>query len=397
MSFQKIRKKEERLYFILDAVMIILLVINLFWIVFDWLFSYPALQTLMEGVSPVFTQWYGTSIHPRFILIDLAFVSVFLTEFVVRWIMAVRHRVYHRWFFFPFIHFYDLLGCIPVGGFRFLRLLRIISITWRLQKNGIIDLGNTALFTFLSKYYRVLIEELSDRVTLNILGDLQDEVVHGGPVADRIVTDVLMPRKPDLVEWMSHRIGQVAAGNYERYSEDLRQYVEERINRAVENNRELARLDHIPLIGPALRTNIQDAVSDIVFHVINGMMQDLASERNRRLIDETTDILFDAILLPDDHERLSPLMTDTIWQSLEVIKEHVRVQQWKLRDLATDEEDFQRRLREALYKASEKKASGSKTTGTRTHSSSSGTQTSSQEEPSVGDSGRSAASRSSMQ
>ena len=340
-------------FFLLDFLMITLLVVNLAWIVFDWLFEYELIRSYLHQVAPAFTDSYAANIHPRFILIDLMFVSVFLTEFFIRWAMAVYHRMYHRWFFFPFIHFYDLLGCIPVGGFRFLRLLRIISITYRLQKNGIIDLSDTAPVRFSRKYYGILLEELSDRVTLNILTDIQQEVRNGGPVVDRIVNEVVMPQRESLVEWMSHRIEKVARHNYDGYRDDIQSYVQERINTAVDENEEFARLEQIPIFGSLVRNTIEKAIGDIVFSVINGIMQDLASERNRVLINETADILFDAILLKEEDTELNRLVVDTVDRSLEIVKQQVQVQQWKLRDLAEDEEDFRRRLREELMKAAE--------------------------------------------
>ncbi|MDG5765836.1 hypothetical protein QA596_00060 [Balneolales bacterium ANBcel1] len=338
-------------FFALDALMILLLVVNLTWIVFDWLFEYEILRDGLYSIAPGFTDWYASAIHPRFILIDLMFISVFLTEFFIRWGMAIYHRVYHRWFFFPFIHFYDLLGCIPLGGFRFLRLLRIFSIVYRLQKSGIIDLSETALFSFIRKYYGILIGELSDKVTLNILSDIQQEVRNGGPVVDRIVGEVVMPQKENLVEWISHRVEKVSADNYARYREDIREYVRERISLAVEENREMARLDQIPVFGSLIRQTISQAIHDITFNVINGIMQDLASDRNRLLIDESADILFDAILLKEEDSELNRMVVETIDRSIEIVKQQVGIQQWKLRDLAEDEEDFQRRLRDAIISA----------------------------------------------
>lgn len=340
-------------FFMLDAVMIFLLVVNLTWIVFDWLFEYQIIYNFLHGWLPGFTEMYETAVHPRFIVIDLVFVSIFLTEFFVRWIIAVYKGIYHRWFFFPFIHFYDLLGCIPIGGFRFLRLLRIISIMYRLQKAGFIDLSETAPIRFIRKYHGVLIEELSDRVTVNILGDIQQEVRHGGPVVDRIVSEVILPQKESIVEWMSHRIEKVSKQNYDNYRDSIREYVKERINTALEENNEFARLEQIPLFGSLVRNTLEKAISDIVFSVINGIIQDLASERNKFLIDETTDILFDAILLKEEDTELNRMVTDTIDRSLEIVKQQVQVQQWKLRDLAEDEDDFRRRLRKELMKSGE--------------------------------------------
>ncbi|MDV7396135.1 hypothetical protein RZS08_32380, partial [Arthrospira platensis SPKY1] len=119
---------------------------------------------------------YAEQIHTNFVAYDLVFVAIFLTEFVVRWIIAVHRNTYHRWFFYPFVHWYDLLGCIPVGSFRWLRLLRVISIVYRLQKYQIIDISNLYIVRFVRKYLNVLLEELSDRIVLNVLDGVQDEI-----------------------------------------------------------------------------------------------------------------------------------------------------------------------------------------------------------------------------
>ncbi len=351
MADRTAQSKSKSGFFLLDALMILLLVINLGWIIFDWMFEYEPIRAMLNAVSAPFTDWYASTIHPRFILIDLIFVSVFLTEFFVRWAMAVYHRIYHRWFFFPFIHFYDLLGCIPISGFRFLRLLRIISITYRLQKHGIIDLSDTVPVAFIRKYYGILMEELTDRVTLNIINDVQQEVRNGGPVVDRVVNEVVLPKKDPLVEWISHRIEKVASDNYDLYRDDIQSYVQERINTAMKENKEFSRLDQIPLFGSLVRKTIEQAISDMVFSVINGMIQDLASSRNRILINETADILFDAILLKEEDSELNQMVIDTMDRSLEIVKQQVEVQQWKLRDIAEDDEHFRQLLREELAKS----------------------------------------------
>lgn len=349
----------QRLQFVLDALMIVLLLVNLHLIVFDWLFELPAFRGWLASVAPELHSWYAARIHPRFFFIDLVFVSVFLTEFFLRWALAIKERVYHRWYFFPFIHFYDLLGSIPVGGFRFLRLLRIVSITWRLQRAGIIDLSNTAPARFISRYYSVFVEEISDKVALNILSGLQKEVQRGGPVTDRIVEDVILPKKEPLTEWISSRVEQVAARNYGRYDQDIRSYVQYRIDQALRENKELSRLDQIPVFGSLLRETLSSVVSDVVFHVVSGMLQDLASPANRRLVSEAADLFFEAILLREQPSEAGDLVSQTLVEALEVVREQIQVQQWKLRDLAETDEEFEELLRrELLTRVREKTQTG---------------------------------------
>jgi hypothetical protein len=350
MVFKGMRRHGQFRFLIIDIVMVVLLAVNLTWIVFDWLFAYDALRGLLAGVLPGFVSWYARVIHGNFILIDLGFVAIFLTDFFIGWIVAVRKRLYHRWFFYPFVHWYDLLGCIPIAGFRFLRLLRVITIVYRLHRTGVIDLGETGAARVVKKYYGVLMEELTDRVILKMLSDVQQEVRRGGPVFDKVVTEVVRPQKEPLVEWLSHRVRTVAEDNYEQYRARIHRYMEKRINTALRQNKEFARLDMIPMLGPQVRRTLENAVSDVVFNVVNGMMQDLASDRNREVLDEAADVTFDAFLLREQDSQLNRMVVDTVDRALEILKQHVRIQEWKLWDLSSDEEDFHRRMREELHR-----------------------------------------------
>lgn len=348
MRIEKIRQKGQFGLFVLDFLMVVLLLVNLSWIVFDSLFGYQALRQLMARAAPQLVARYAAAVHPRFIFYDLAFVGVFLLEFFVAWALAVRNRLYHRWFFYPVLHWYDLIGLVPVGGFRFLRLLRIVSISYRLHRIGVVDLSTFPPVRFARKYYGVVMEELSDRVTVNILTDLQDEVRHGGPVADTILSDVVQPHKDDLVEWMSHRIETVAGRHYPRYRPQIRSYVRDRINHAINANREFGRLEQIPVFGSLIRSVLEKAINDVVFDVVNGIMQDLASERNRTLLNELAELGFEVALLHEEDSPLRRIVVDTVDRSLEILKRHVLVQRWKIRDESRDEDDFRRRLRAEL-------------------------------------------------
>ncbi len=328
--------------------MITILAVNLAWIVFDWMFGFTDVRTFLRSISPGFTRWYGETIHPHFIVVDLVFVAIYLIDFTVGWIFAAVRRRYHRWYFYPFIHWYDLLGTIPIAGFRFLRLLRVITIVYRLNRTGVISLAATPPGRLAVKYYGVLVEEVSDRVVLKMIADVQDEVRNGGPLLDRIIADVIRPRKAELVGWLSQRIQTAASQNYERYQSDLQSYVERRIGIALASNDELRRLDQLPIFGAMARDALDRAVSGIVSDVIHGIFSDLTSERNRVVLDESADLFFDALLMKGDDVELNNIIRSTVDRSLEVVKHHVSIQHWKLRDLAEDEEDLKRRLHDEL-------------------------------------------------
>jgi hypothetical protein len=338
----------QRLSLLVDVVMLVLIISNLALIVFDWGFESPIVQDFFQQYTPRFYTFYDGTIHQNFFFVDLIFVSVFVVEIIIRWGMAIYKQTYHRWFFYPFVHWYDLLGCVPLAGFRFLRLLRVVTIVYRLHRTGIVDLSDTAAARLLSKYYGILVEEVSDRVVIRMISDVQDEVKRGGPLLDQIVEEVLQPRKPDLVEWMSQRVQSVAAANYARYRDDIGRYVQRQVKQALAENGEFAMLSSVPIAGGIIRTRVERGITQMIESVMNGVAGDLASERNKAVVDEAMDVALEAALLKGGDEELNRIVTGTVDRALEVVKRHVAVQQWKLHDLAEDEEDFRRRMSEAL-------------------------------------------------
>lgn len=185
-SRTNLKKSHEAPWLILDLVMLGLLIVNLLWILFDALFATSAMRNGLDFISPAIVPAYQP-IHDNFTLIDLGFVAVFFTEFCLRWIAAIYRKQYMRWYFFPFIHWYDLIGCIPASFARVFRFLRVFSILYRLHKYQIIDLRNTALFRFIAFYTDALVEELSDRIVVKVLSDAQKDIAAGSPLVQDVM------------------------------------------------------------------------------------------------------------------------------------------------------------------------------------------------------------------
>lgn len=218
----------------LDVLMIGLVALNLLLIVFDWFFEYESVQMLFAEYLPAFFAFYKPLIHENFIWIDLAFVTLFVTELGIRWVLAIWRKEYESWFIYPFAHWYDVLGCIPVGSFRFLRVLRIVSILFRLEKLGYLQLRKTALARMLNRYYGIFVEEISDRVVINVIDGVKKEMQTGTPMVDKVVHQIILPHKEALLQWLTLRIGEATALTYERHREQIRLYLAELIARSVE-------------------------------------------------------------------------------------------------------------------------------------------------------------------
>ncbi|MGO2055148.1 MAG: ion transporter, partial [Halomonadaceae bacterium] len=144
-----------------DFFILTLVVINLALLLFDSLFLLGPINQGIASIAPGFHSFYDTTIHSRFIAIDLVFVSFFIADVLLGWSIAIAERRYHRWFFYPFVHWYDVLGCIPLAGFRLLRILRVVSLLNRLNRLGLIDVTRWDIYLFFAKYYDILLEELS--------------------------------------------------------------------------------------------------------------------------------------------------------------------------------------------------------------------------------------------
>ena len=319
----------------IDIIMMVLLVLNLSLIIFDALFTVEFVNRSLETYTPDFYEFYLQNIHLNFGSIDVIFVSAFLAEFMLSWILAIVQKTYYKWFFYPFLHWYDLVGCIPVGSLRFLRVLRVFSILIRLQNLKIIDLTRTYVFRKVKKYYGIVVEEVSDRVVVNILEGVQEEIVEGGPVIDKILNDVIRPRQDDLVEWISRRLEYALQRDVIIKKDELDLYVQGVISKSIAENRELGTLAQIPVMGKMITETIENAITNIVNNVLDNIITDLASYKNRELIKDTTEVVLNSIEFEDEDSNLNKIFKDISVDALEVVKKQVKVQKWKLKEVAT--------------------------------------------------------------
>jgi len=331
-KWSNLRDERGRLLLLVDLLMILLVIVNLVYIVFEWHFEFQFIQDFLKSTVPTFHDWYDATLHKNFLRYDIWFVTIFIVEFLVRWFFAVWLQRHHKWFFYPFLHWYDVLGCIPLGSFRFLRVFRIVSMVLRLHKMKVIDLRQSYFYRFFEKYRAVVVEEISDRVVINVLEGVQDELHHGNPVVSKILTEVLRPQKEVLAEWLSHRIRAVGEHNYERHSERLREYVNRKVAEAVRNNREVRDITAIPLVGSTITGKLEKAVAEITYSVIHGMLVDLQSEESVALISELADVTMDVMLVEEEDSRLNELAMEMAHHSIDIIKEQVKVKQWRLRE-----------------------------------------------------------------
>lgn len=326
----KLRGNPEAPLLALDLFMVLLVLFNLAWMIFNTLFGTRIFATFIAWLSPDFHAWYGSEIHPNFLDYDMLFVVVYLTELLCRWAIAIFRRTYHRWFFYPFVHWYDVLGCIPVGSFRWLRILRAFALLWRLQQNGVIDLRDSWLVRTGRKYLDILTEEVADRVVINVLDGVHGEIARGTPVIHRIGREVLAPHREAFLDWLAGRVRLTSQATLEEHDIVLRNYLSKVVAEGMDASDEVRRLGLLPVVGPALTNALDSAVADIANGIVTRLTRDLADPACQPALRDALGTALDA--LTTDNASLAPLVRQVVLDAIVIVRQQTGVQQWKLRE-----------------------------------------------------------------
>lgn len=282
-------------------------------------------------------------IHENFWFYDFWFVAIFIAELLIRWVIAVKQKTYHRWFFYPFIHWYDTLGCIPVGSWRVFRLLRVVSILLRLQRLQIIDLSKNFIIKRINKYFGVLMEEISDRVIVNMINGVQDELSTGTPVIKKIIDEVIYPKKQLLVEIITVQIRDMLKDTHPKYEHELKEYINHRVGISIEKTPEVKVINKVPVFGSVVSSAIEKIVSDVVFHVINDLLKDVSSSKNTEVINNVTELFLESILHHVKTEE-NMVFEGILSDSLELVKDNVKIQRWKLKEIEERKEQIRQKF-----------------------------------------------------
>ena len=318
----------ERLHLAWDLLILLLVVANLALILFDSLFLLPPLNHAFATLAPGLHDAYDRHVHANFIEIDLVFVAVFVLDVLLGWAAAIAERRYHRWFFYPFVHWYDVLGCIPLGGFRLLRVLRIVSLLHRLQRLGLIDVHRWQVYAFFAKYYDILMEELSDRVALRLLDNMQEQIRSSDSLSTRVIDRVVMPRKQQLIQELSQRLEEMAGNAYARNREETMRYVSALVGRTVAESQEIRRLRRLPM-GHAFARSMQSSLSDLACRLVHEALKGLRSPEFTALVERLAESGFDTWLQVDEHT--DRVTEQVLVDMLELMKEQIAVKQWRHR------------------------------------------------------------------
>ena len=316
--------------FLWDFILLTVLLFNLLLLCWDWIYSIPSVTAFFMESTPRFYNFYNP-IHINIQTVDLVFITIYLIDIVVGWCISVFKKK-ERFYKYPLSHWYDILGCIPAGSLLFLRLLRVVSIFIRLSKKKLVNLSKIALFRKLIKIYNIILEEIADRVVLNILAGIKSNVRSGMPVAKEIIDKIVLPHKDAITSLLLSKVRDIAKQEYATHKSDIADYIKASSRRAVEGNKELARLKLIPVVGNQITDTISKSVSQTIVSVVDNIVTDTLSDNGQKTIkaisDEVTTFAFE-----DLEKQLSPVVTDIVVEAIALIARAAGVRQWKLNEM----------------------------------------------------------------
>ncbi|RUR27657.1 ion transporter [Vreelandella nanhaiensis] len=309
-----------------DLLILVAVVLNLGLLLFDSLFLIGPLNQALASVAPGFYGFYDSEIHSRFFTIDLFFIGFFVADILLGWAVAIAERRYHRWFFYPFVHWYDVLGCIPLSGFRLLRVLRVVSLLHRLHRLRIINITHWSIYRFFFKYYDILMEELSDRIALRHLGNVQQQILSSDSLTERVIDRVIMPRKAALISEIVQRLESTVGEAYQLNRASTMAAIDNLVSRTLRESPEIQRLHRLPM-GQIAASAVQASISGVAQRLVDELALGIHSPEFRQLVERTVESGFDSWLTVDESSnRITELV---LYDILEMLKEQVNRQRWK--------------------------------------------------------------------
>lgn len=318
-------RRRDQLHAAWEAFIVLLVCINLSLILFDSLFALQPVSAVLADLAPELHARYQQSVHANFQYIDLGFVAIFALDVLLGWTVALFERRYARWYYYPFAHWYDVLGCIPLAGLRWLRVLRVGALLIRLQRLGLIDMRGWAIYGLFSRYYYLLIEELSDRVMVRLFGRLQQEIGASDDLSRRLLQEVVRPRKRRLLNDISRRLQDMLETGYRDNRGAIEGYVSQLIHQALQNNPEMHNLRRLPL-GNRLASTLDDALSDIAARLLQGAVEGMRGPQFQALAGNLADEFFDAWVYQDENTDLA--LEELLVDVIEVLKQQVLDRRW---------------------------------------------------------------------
>ena len=311
-----------------DIFMMVLIIINLFCLSANailmsdfggWLFDFIHLPELM--------QFYRNSLRPWVIITESWFTSFLVIELLVRWAIAIIAQHHKRWFFFPFIHWYEILSIIP--QLRFLRLLRAGAIAYNLYQHGYKVIPD-AWYRRAKFYYHMLLEELTSRIVLTVLDGIKREL-STSTTHKKLIEDLVAHHRDMFATALADILQESLGKELQAQKIMIAENVGDIVNRAIEDTPELTQLLRlIPIVGGRIEQQIQSIGQRLGENITLGLIEPFAyghkNEKNLAYLEISNKI---SQIQFENNTHVEKLVESAVFESLEAIRKQVKVKQWQ--------------------------------------------------------------------
>ncbi|MBF7688540.1 ion transporter [Acinetobacter rathckeae] len=269
---------------------------------------------------------YQQTLHPWVELTESWFICFLIVELLIRWGIAIARKHYTKWFFFPFVHWYEVLAIFP--QLRFLRLLRAGLIIYRLYQLGY-KVIPSSWYDSIQFYYNVVIEEISDRVVINVLDGVKNELDHSS-THKKTIHKLVEHHKDLFAQTIAEVLQENLATNLQKHRYDIRQQMGKMVQQAISNTSEVHQLLRLfPIIGGKIEDQVQHIGKRLAENLTDSILTTLTTGSVEQPNMLYTEIANKVSNININNQSLEKLVESIVYESLESIQKQVKVKQWQ--------------------------------------------------------------------
>lgn len=317
-----------RLFLIYDIFMMLIIVVNIFCLATNAFFMSNFAVWFFEILrSSELLNFYRAELNPWVIKTESWFITFLLIEFSCRWLTAILYKHHQRWFFFPFIHWYEVLAIIPM--LRFLRLFRAGIIAYRLHELGYVVVPPSIQLR-LKFYYNLVMEELSDRVVTTVIDGVRNEL-RSSSVHKEIIHNLVDHHRQLIAQTLAEVLQENLAVELRHRQQDIADFVGHVVSQAIKDTPELTHLlKRLPIVGTMIETQIQNIGQRLSANISLGLIQPFSAGTST-----TPNAAYQLISkkisqIDIENQQLEKLVESLVSESLMAIRDQAQVKQWKL-------------------------------------------------------------------
>lgn len=319
-----------KLFLIYDVVMMALIVMNLITLALQAVimsgFGAWVAHILHIGTE---RQLYLDTFSPIIRTIDFYFICFLMAELSLRWFIAIIGKHHRRWWFFPFIHWYEVLAIIPM--LRFLRLLRAGVIAYRLHELGyqVIPQGILLRGKF---YYDMLMEELTDRIVLTVISQVEREL-NTSTTHHQLIHHIIDQHRAMFAETLAETLQQSLATTLAAQQQVIRQNIGQIVHKSIDDTPELTQLlKLIPIVGNLIEQQIQAIGQRLGENITQGIMTPLMTthySKQQPANPLLSEVALQVSQVPLHSEKIDQLVESIVREALHGIREQVKIKHWQ--------------------------------------------------------------------